>query len=108
MKIAAGIFSPFMSVGFYLRRITRSLGAEVFGGGIAFMNELKNGHKSHGDPNGGPINQGHPPYWRRAHRDWRIWFCVIVMLVAMAIYLMTGDLRWPFHGHPQPMVPMAG
>ena len=41
-------------------------------------------------------------------RDWRIWFCVIVMLVAMAVYLMTGDLRWPFHGHPQPMVPIAG
>ena len=28
--------------------------------------------------------------------------------VAMAVYLMTGDLRWPFHGHPQPMVPIAG
>jgi hypothetical protein len=29
------------------------------------------------------------------------------MLAAMAIYLITGDLRWPFHGHPQPMVPMV-
>ncbi len=58
------------------------------------MNELKHDHKSHGDPNGGPINQGHPPYWRRAHRDWRIWFCVIVMLSAMLVYLVTGDLRW--------------
>jgi len=28
--------------------------------------------------------------------------------VAMVVYLMTGDLRWPFHGHPQPMVPIAG
>jgi hypothetical protein len=26
------------------------------------MNELKHDHKSRGDPNGGPINQGHPPY----------------------------------------------
>ena len=42
-----------------------------------------------------------PPYWRRAHRDWRIWFCVIVMLAAMAVYLMTGDLRWRIHGQPQ-------
>jgi hypothetical protein len=65
------------------------------------MNELKHEQKSNGDPNGGPIHQGHPSYWRRAHRDWRLWFCVIV-------YLMTGDLRWPFHGHPQPMVPIAG
>jgi hypothetical protein len=30
------------------------------------------------------------------------------MLVAMVVYLMTGDLRWPFRGHPQPMVPIAG
>jgi hypothetical protein len=32
---------------------------------------------------------------------------VILMLAAMVVYLMTGDLRWPFHGHPQPMVPIA-
>jgi len=37
----------------------------------------------------------HWPYWRRAHRDWRLWIIVILMLVAMAVYLMTGDLRWP-------------
>ena len=50
----------------------------------------------------------HRPYWKRAHRDWRIWFGMILMLIAMLVYLMTGDLRWPFHGHPQPMVPIAG
>jgi hypothetical protein len=43
----------------------------------------------------------HRPYWRRAHRDWRIWFCVILMLAAMAVYLMTGDLRWPMPSQPQ-------
>jgi hypothetical protein len=71
------------------------------------MNEIKRDHKSHGDPNGGPIDHGHPPYWRRAHRDWRIWFGVILMLVAMAIYLMTGDLSRPFQGRQQPVVPIA-
>jgi acetate kinase len=29
------------------------------------------------------LHHGHPPYWKRAHHDWRIWFCVIVMLAAM-------------------------
>jgi hypothetical protein len=76
------------------------------------MNEPKHDHKSHGDPNGGPINQGQPPYWRRAHRDWRIWFCVILMLAAMVVYLMTGDLRWRIHGQsqqsPQPISAPAG
>jgi hypothetical protein len=71
------------------------------------MNEIKPEHKSHGDPNGGPIYQGQPPYWRRAHRDRRLWFCVIVMLIAMVVYLMTGDLRWPLHAPAQPMVPVA-
>jgi hypothetical protein len=32
---------------------------------------------------------------------------VILMLAAMVVYVMTGDLRWPFHGHSQPMVPAA-
>jgi hypothetical protein len=72
------------------------------------MNELKSNHKSQGDPNGGPIDHGHPPYWRRAHRDWRIWCCVIVMLAAMLVYLMTGDLRWRIHGQsPQPQQPIS-
>jgi len=54
------------------------------------------------------VHRSHRPYWKRAHRDWRIWFCVIVMLFAMLVYVATGDLRWPFHAHPQPMVPIAG
>jgi len=53
------------------------------------------------------VHRSHRPYWKRAHRDWRIWFYVILMLAAMLIYLMTGDLRWPIHAHPQPMVPIA-
>jgi hypothetical protein len=35
----------------------------------------------------------HRPYWKRAHRDWRMWVGVILMLASMLIYLMTGDLR---------------
>ena len=49
----------------------------------------------------------HRPYWRRAHRDWRLWSIVILMLVAMAVYLMTGDLRWPLQARPQPPSPIA-
>jgi hypothetical protein len=68
----------------------------------------KQAHHRFENPNGAELHPRHGPYWKRAHRDWRIWFCVILMLVAMAVYLMTGDLRWPLHGHPQPMVPMIG
>jgi hypothetical protein len=37
---------------------------------------------------------------------------VILMLAAMAVYLMTGDLRWRIHGQPrqsqQPISAPAG
>jgi hypothetical protein len=68
---------------------------------------IKKEHRRFENPNDAELHHAHGPYWKRAHRDWRIWFCVIVMLFAMIVYLMTGDLRWPFHGHPQPMVPVA-
>jgi hypothetical protein len=40
-------------------------------------------HHSHHD---------HRPYWRRAHHDWRFWFGVIAMFVAIAVYVGTNDL----------------
>jgi hypothetical protein len=65
------------------------------------MNVLKNNHHRFENPNGEELHYGHPPYWKRAHRDWRIWFCVILMLGAMLVYLMSGDLRWQIHGQSQ-------
>jgi hypothetical protein len=70
------------------------------------MNEIKNNHYQHGDPNGGNVHQAHRPYWTRAHRDWRVWVGVVLMLAAMMIYLMTGDLAWRPRIQPQP--PLSG
>jgi hypothetical protein len=66
------------------------------------MNELKHTHQQHGDPNGGSVYHGRPPYWTRAHRDWRVWVGVVLMLAAMIIYLMTDDLAWRPRIGPQP------
>ncbi|MEP7027584.1 MAG: hypothetical protein ABI960_03215 [Candidatus Eisenbacteria bacterium] len=46
-------------------------------------------------------HEQHRPYWTRAHRDWRVWVGVILMLAAMAIYLGTFDLsmRNLFHAN---------
>jgi hypothetical protein len=66
------------------------------------MNEPNHDHKPHGDPNGGSNHPDGRPYWQRAHRDWRVWVGVIVMLAAMAIYLMTGDLSGWSSTQPQP------
>jgi hypothetical protein len=43
----------------------------------------------------------HRPYWKHAHRDWRLWVAVGLMLVAMFTYVMTADLAWRPSGHPQ-------
>ena len=71
------------------------------------MNEIKPVHHRFENPNGVELHHGHRPYWKRAHRDWRIWFCVILMLVAMLVYLATGDLRWRIQAQPQSAQPIS-
>jgi hypothetical protein len=72
------------------------------------MHETKDSPHQHGDPNGGSVHQGRP-YWTRAHRDWRVWVGVVLMLAAMIIYLMTNDLAWGPHLQPrQPISSPSG
>jgi hypothetical protein len=73
------------------------------------MHEIQHSEHPHGDPNGGSVNPGHRPYWTRAHRDWRVWVGVVLMLAAMIIYLMTNDLAWGPHTQPrQPISSPSG
>jgi hypothetical protein len=70
------------------------------------MSEMPHSHHQHGDPNGGIV---HRPYWTRAHRDWRVWVGVVLMLAAMTVYLMTNDLAGWSHKEPrQPLSVPAG
>jgi len=62
---------------------------------------------AHENTNAGNPQHSHRPYWKRAHRDWRMWVLVILMVGCMAIYLLTGDLRWPLGGPAHPMTPIA-
>jgi hypothetical protein len=62
------------------------------------MSETPHNPHPHGDPNGGSV---HRPYWTRAHRDWRVWVGVVLMLAAMTVYLMTNDLAGWSHKQPQ-------
>jgi hypothetical protein len=73
------------------------------------MSQVKQGERQHGDPNGGNVVQARRPYWTRAHRDWRVWVGVVLMLACMIIYLMTNDLAWGPHTQPrQPISSPAG
>jgi hypothetical protein len=68
------------------------------------MSKQKHNHGNEGSSNDRP-HHDHQPYWRRAHRDWRLYVVVFLMLAAMIIYLMTSDLAWRPGGGPQPPVP---
>ncbi len=52
----------------------------------------------------------HRSYWRRAHRDWRLWGMVVLMLTALVVYLIAADLRWALQTRPppQPLTTPAG
>jgi hypothetical protein len=56
------------------------------------MNGSKNSHHGYGVAENNIAQQGHTPYWKRAHRDWRIWVAVSLMITGMIIYVMSEDL----------------
>jgi hypothetical protein len=63
-------------------------------------------HKHH--HSGGEESAGvgfHRAYWRSAHKDWRLWVAVGLMLVAMLTYIMSGDLAWRPGNQPQQAPP---
>jgi hypothetical protein len=31
-------------------------------------------------------------FWKRAHRDWRVWIAVVLMLAMILVYVMTDGL----------------
>ena len=61
------------------------------------MNELKKDHPRLEDPNHGAAHHVLRPYWRRAHRDWRVWVGVTLMLAVMLFYVRRGAWGWPMH-----------
>jgi hypothetical protein len=70
------------------------------------MNEIKHSHHQHGGSDSDSVPHGHRPYWKRAHRDWRFWGAMFLMLAAIIIYVMSDDLAW--RPRNQPQQPVSG
>ncbi len=66
------------------------------------MNEMKQSHHSQGAPESEGVQKDHRPYWKRAHRDWRVWVGVFLMAAAMFVYVMSDNLALRFRSQPQP------
>ena len=60
------------------------------------VSERKHEHHGHGIPDGEHIPHSPGPYWRRAHRDWRVWVALFFCLLAVLIYVVTDDLAIRF------------
>ncbi len=56
------------------------------------MNESKKSHHVYGGTEIALAQQTHSPYWKRAHRDWRIWVAVSLMIAGMVVYVASEDL----------------
>jgi hypothetical protein len=68
------------------------------------MTEIKHSPHRHEDPNRHRVQHGHGPYWKRAHRDWRFWVGLFMMLAAISTYVMSDDLSgWPRSQAQQPL-----
>ena len=70
------------------------------------MSENKRSHRPPGEQDHNHVHQGHRPYWKRAHHDWKFWIALFLMLAAMVIYVMSEDLA--FRPHHRPQQPLSG
>jgi hypothetical protein len=48
-----------------------------------------------------------PPWLRRAHRDWRLWVVVGLMLIGIVIYVLSFDEALQPGGQVKDVVPAA-
>ena len=62
------------------------------------MNAKNYGHHGNEGPESNPVRQSHPPYWKRAHHDWRFWIGMFCMFAAIIIYVMSDNLAFLPHG----------
>ena len=64
-------------------------------------------HKQHAH-DGGSKHPAHGPYWRRAHKDWKVWVGAILMAIALMFFVLTGDLGGLYRAPQQQAPPASG
>lgn len=55
------------------------------------MNNTRQDHDFHRTPTHNTVDTKQLPYWKRAHRDWRFWSMLILMLIAILFYVITDN-----------------
>ena len=68
------------------------------------MNDIERNHHVHDRSDNEGAQHPHNFYWRRAHRDWRVWVAVLLMIACVIIYVMSDNLSLrPGKQQQQPM-----
>jgi hypothetical protein len=58
------------------------------------MTYIKQTHHAEEVSESGTVQQSNRPYWKRAHKDWRFWIALLLMIAAMIIYVVSEDFAW--------------
>ena len=58
------------------------------------MSEGNYGQPGNEGPEHNRAHLSHRPYWKRAHRDWRVWVGLFFCLAAIIIYVLSEDLSF--------------
>jgi hypothetical protein len=70
------------------------------------MNDSKQSHHVHEGSESDGVRNGHRPYWKRAHHDWRFWVALVLMIGAISIYVMSNDFT--FQSLSRQRTPLSG
>jgi hypothetical protein len=68
------------------------------------MSESNFGHPGNEGAERSRAHLDHRPYWKGAHRDWRVWVGLFFCLAAITIYVLSEDLSFMPSGRPRPPV----
>jgi hypothetical protein len=63
------------------------------------MPEGKHPDHHHDDTGPKAPHEQTPPYWKRAHKDWKFWVGVVFIAAAIVIYVLSLDLSTVPHPH---------
>jgi hypothetical protein len=66
------------------------------------MHESKHNQHQQVAVDGEHVHHEDVAYWRRAHRDWRFWLGLFLMVVAITVFFMSVDLSLVPSSQPQP------
>jgi hypothetical protein len=55
------------------------------------MGNFDQDHHLHGESKSDGGEHRHGPYWKYAHKDWRVWVGVVLVFAAIVIYVMSED-----------------